>query len=92
MGEHWPAEGVPLGLSATSVAPEFGESEPSAQPIRRRADRGYVTLGREDRRTATCEKSAVVNAAQGHVARFGADPNAISQLDKHLTELLATKI
>jgi hypothetical protein len=26
------------------------------------------------------------------LALFGADPNAISQLDKHLGELLATKI
>ena len=28
----------------------------------------------------------------GHLALFGADPNAIGQLDKHLNELLATKV
>jgi homoserine O-acetyltransferase/O-succinyltransferase len=33
-----------------------------------------------------------IQTIDGHLALFGADPNAISQLDKHLSELLATKI
>jgi hypothetical protein len=33
-----------------------------------------------------------IQTIDGHLALFGADPNAISQLDKHLGELLATKI
>jgi homoserine O-acetyltransferase len=33
-----------------------------------------------------------IQTIDGHLALFGADPNAISQLDNHLSELLATKI
>jgi homoserine O-acetyltransferase/O-succinyltransferase len=33
-----------------------------------------------------------IQTIDGHLALFGADPNAISQLDKHLGELFATKI
>jgi len=33
-----------------------------------------------------------IQTIDGHLALFGADPNAIGQLDKHLGELLATKI
>jgi homoserine O-acetyltransferase len=33
-----------------------------------------------------------IQTIDGHLALFGADPNAIAQLDKHLGELLATKI
>jgi homoserine O-acetyltransferase len=32
-----------------------------------------------------------IQTIDGHLALFGADPNAIGQLDKHLSELLATK-
>jgi homoserine O-acetyltransferase len=32
-----------------------------------------------------------IQTIDGHLALFGADPDAISQLDKHLKELLATK-
>jgi homoserine O-acetyltransferase len=31
-----------------------------------------------------------IRTSDGHLALFGADSNAISQLDKHLTELLGT--
>jgi homoserine O-acetyltransferase/O-succinyltransferase len=33
-----------------------------------------------------------IQTIDGHLALFGADSNAISQLDKHLGELLSTKI
>lgn len=33
-----------------------------------------------------------IQTIDGHLALFGVDPNAISQLDKHLSELLATKV
>jgi homoserine O-acetyltransferase len=33
-----------------------------------------------------------IQTIDGHLALFGADANAIGQLDKHLGELLATKI
>ena len=33
-----------------------------------------------------------IQTIDGHLALLGADPNAISQLDKHLSALLATKI
>jgi homoserine O-acetyltransferase len=33
-----------------------------------------------------------IQTVDGHLALFGVDPNAISQLDKHLNELLATKV
>ena len=33
-----------------------------------------------------------IQTSDGHLALFGADSNAISQLDKHLAELLATRI
>ncbi len=33
-----------------------------------------------------------IQTIDGHLALFGVDPNAISQLDKHLNELLAIKI
>jgi homoserine O-acetyltransferase/O-succinyltransferase len=33
-----------------------------------------------------------IDTIDGHLALFGADPNALSQLDKHLSELLATKV
>jgi len=33
-----------------------------------------------------------IQTIDGHLALFGADPNALSQLDKHLSELLATKV
>src|SRR5260370_14188936 len=33
-----------------------------------------------------------IQTIDGHLRLFGADPNAISQIDKHLTALLATKI
>jgi len=33
-----------------------------------------------------------IQTIDGHLALFGADPNALGQLDKHLGELLATKI
>src|ERR1700738_562057 len=33
-----------------------------------------------------------IQTIDGHLALFGADPNAISQLDKHISALLATKI
>jgi homoserine O-acetyltransferase/O-succinyltransferase len=33
-----------------------------------------------------------IETVDGHHALFGADPNAISQLAKHLAELLAAKI
>jgi homoserine O-acetyltransferase len=33
-----------------------------------------------------------IETIDGHLALFGADPNAIGQLDKHLAELLATKV
>src|SRR5215813_9722629 len=33
-----------------------------------------------------------IQTIDGHLALFGADPNALSQLDKHLHELLATEI
>src|SRR6202521_1670904 len=33
-----------------------------------------------------------IQTLDGHLALFGVDPNAISQLDKHLSELLATKV
>jgi homoserine O-acetyltransferase len=33
-----------------------------------------------------------IQTIDGHLALFGADPNAIGQLDKHLSELLATKV
>ena len=32
-----------------------------------------------------------IQTIDGHLALFGADPDAISQLDKHLTELLASR-
>jgi len=32
-----------------------------------------------------------IQTVDRHLALFGADPNAIGQLDKHLSELLATK-
>jgi len=32
-----------------------------------------------------------IQTIDGHLALFGADPNAIGQLDKHLAELLTTK-
>ena len=32
-----------------------------------------------------------IQTIDGHLALFGADPNALSQLDKHLGELLASK-
>src|SRR5580700_7962948 len=33
-----------------------------------------------------------IETIDGHLALFGADPNAIGRLDKHLAELLATKV
>src|SRR6516225_1685862 len=33
-----------------------------------------------------------IQTIDGHLALFGADPDALSQLDKHLGELLSTKI
>ena len=33
-----------------------------------------------------------IQTIDGHLALFGADPGALSQLDKHLSELLATKV
>jgi homoserine O-acetyltransferase len=33
-----------------------------------------------------------IQTIDGHLALFGTDPNATGQLDKHLVELLATKI
>jgi len=33
-----------------------------------------------------------IETIDGHLALFGADPNAIAQLDRHLKELLATKV
>jgi homoserine O-acetyltransferase len=33
-----------------------------------------------------------IQTIDGHLALFGADPNAIGQLDKHLSELLATEV
>jgi homoserine O-acetyltransferase len=33
-----------------------------------------------------------IETIDGHLALFGADPNAISQLDRHLNELLATEV
>jgi homoserine O-acetyltransferase len=33
-----------------------------------------------------------IQTDDGHLALFGADPNAIDQLDKHLSELLATEM
>ena len=33
-----------------------------------------------------------IQTIDGHLALFGADPNALGQLDKHLGELLATKV
>jgi homoserine O-acetyltransferase/O-succinyltransferase len=33
-----------------------------------------------------------IKTIDGHLALFGADPNAIAQIDKHLGELLATKV
>jgi homoserine O-acetyltransferase len=33
-----------------------------------------------------------IQTVDGHLALFGADPNAIGQLDKHLSELLALKV
>jgi homoserine O-acetyltransferase/O-succinyltransferase len=36
--------------------------------------------------------SGLSQTIDGHLALFGADANAIAQLDKHLSELLATKV
>jgi homoserine O-acetyltransferase len=33
-----------------------------------------------------------IQTVDGHLALFGADPNAIGQIDKHLSELLATEV
>jgi hypothetical protein len=33
-----------------------------------------------------------VETLDGHLALFGADPNALGQLDKHLGDLLGTKV
>jgi homoserine O-acetyltransferase/O-succinyltransferase len=33
-----------------------------------------------------------IETIDGHLALFGADPNALAQLDRHLNELLATKV
>jgi homoserine O-acetyltransferase len=34
----------------------------------------------------------LIQTIDGHLALFGADPDALSQLDKHLSELLATNV
>jgi homoserine O-acetyltransferase len=33
-----------------------------------------------------------IETIDGHLALFGADPNAIRQLDKHLSELLGARV
>jgi homoserine O-acetyltransferase len=33
-----------------------------------------------------------IETIDGHLALFGADPGALAQLDRHLNELLATKV